>query len=133
MSKAELVLDLLNTNLVNPDLFGPYDWRGSTIRIGSRVIYSTRSGSSLDVIEGEVVEIIEGNDTYQWFVDNHTRAFKESGRGDPRVIDYYSKWLFKLRIQPLKEAGSWHGSSDRSKGKPVVITKVDCVTVVNKR
>ena len=43
------------------------DWRGTEIKVGSKVVYPTRRGSSLDVEEATVTEIIPQDKTkYPW-------------------------------------------------------------------
>lgn len=38
------------------------DWRGNPIEVGSKVVYPVRQGSSTDVIEADVVEIVTRHD-----------------------------------------------------------------------
>lgn len=35
------------------------DWRGVRVVVGDRVIYSTRQGSSMTIVEGNVLEVTE--------------------------------------------------------------------------
>ncbi len=95
------------------------DWRGHTVEVGSLVLYPRASGRSVEVMEGEVVEIFETREC-------HTR-----GRERPTEDDW-SKWSTpRTTIRPIRSSRfdsqkSWRGSPKRN----AIVFDHENVTVV---
>jgi hypothetical protein len=77
------------------------DWRGTLIKIGSLIIYSVRSGSSMKQVEATVKEIT----TCRQYGDEHTC----------------------LMVQPVRSSCHW----DTNFSKPRRLTAFENITVLS--
>lgn len=113
------------------------DWRGTPIKPGSIIIYGTRSGSSLYVTEGEVVDVIP---IKSGMVARLTDAISRETDRDKRFylehkLHQAERLAYKLKVKRLREAGiQKHPDEPRFWGDPdgkvVPVTKVERVTVL---
>lgn len=83
------------------------DWRGHTVEVGSLVLYPRASGRSVEIMEGEVVEIFETRECYVY------------GRERPTEQDW-SKWSTpRTTIRPIRSSRfdsqeTWNGRKKRN-------------------
>lgn len=60
------------------------DWRGIEVFAGDRVIYASRSGSSLNIVEGKVVAVLGDMATVEFIRDRYwqrqRKTFHVSGK-----------------------------------------------------
>lgn len=81
------------------------DWRGTDIEVGSTIVYPSRTGSAMWMVEAVVDDV--------YMVERY-------GRKEPR-----------LRVKRKKETSPYLGNDYRLvQGRPTVLHAVDRVTVV---
>jgi hypothetical protein len=106
------------------------DWRGTPIKVGSHVVYGTRSGSSLYITEGEVVEIKADDNYHAQTARRLDQKMQEQGF-DQKTYEkvlYHHGLAFKLKVKRVAQTGGFFAWEQP--GKVVTITSVERVTVV---
>lgn len=75
------------------------DWRGVRVVVGDRVVYATRQGSSLTIVEGNVLEIEK---------DKHPPYGREpEDVAVVHVVNESGGWKFEPRKRPAKVGGRY--------------------------
>lgn len=87
------------------------DFRGTPIEVGSTIVYPTRTGSALRVVEGTVIGVVQALDPY-----TKERLFH---KGAP---------LVKLKVRPHRETS--YGGSIHKRGGHVWLDCIHRVVVV---
>jgi len=60
------------------------DWRGVEVKVGDRVLYATRAGSSMTIVEGNVLDIV--GDDAKVHVVNESGGWRFEPRKRPTIV-----------------------------------------------
>lgn len=80
------------------------DWRGTEYTVGSVVVYPRMYASSVEMIEGEVIDIVT-------------------------TTDYKGRPQNKVKIKPFRGSSRWYGRYGMN-AKTVVITKIENISAM---
>ena len=101
-------------------------------KIGKRIVYAVRHGSSLSITEGEIVDIKLNNKAYKIKRAEHLdRDLLENGFDQEkynRMLECLSL-CYTLRVKRINKPGGF--SSWESPNKIVSLTEVERVTVIS--
>src|SRR6266496_270660 len=106
------------------------DWRGTPFEVGSRVIYAVRHGSSLDIKEGEILEIKPADNYHALAADRLDQDMKKNGFDQEKFdkMNYHFGLCCKLKIRRLARPGGFW--SWQNQDVPSTLKVVEKVTVL---
>jgi hypothetical protein len=108
------------------------DWRGVPIEIGSRIVYPTRHGSSMDIKEAEVLEIhpCDDDSNPRYLADCARRRANENPNNLKleELAQRAENFCFYLKVRFIRNHDGW---LTNQQCKTVTLHVVDRVTVVD--
>jgi hypothetical protein len=107
------------------------DWRGTPINQGDTIVYATGTGSSHDLVEAEVLEVIPCDNHWAYHAQRLDEDMSKNGYDEDKYkkMKYYLSLSYKVKVRRTAMPGGFSSWSD--KDRTIRLANVDRLVVMN--